>query len=277
MKDGNPLSTCRLSAGAPDKRIIAGIMLRFRPIAPKPATAAGSGSADPLPQKMNGRKTRGRPKRKYTRTKKSNIINRDDIDRTGTMTLQLLPEIPNRREGSDPSVNRADEREREGEKPSSVLENRSTVGLFTSDQSDPTLMESSVTVESVTDVCSLGVGLGNTDDERMRNLDLDTCPGFVSDGLNRVMWINPAYRKMTRVGEGLKVGLVVKGELPVELPAFACRVRVESSTWRKQKGSSCQVLPCDVWRMDFGGLAWRMDLNASLTLGRNSIMEYVYN
>lgn len=241
MKDNKHSTTCHLTTAATDKTIIPKLMLRFRPIAPKPPTAASS-TVTPPPEKINGRKTRGRPKRKYAQTKNDSKIG-DRIHPTAMTTLQLLPEVPVRSKSE------------------------------LSDNSDPTVTESSVTIESVTDVTTAFGRLGGTDDGIMKNLELDTCPGFVSDGRNMVRWTNPAFRKMTRVQEGRKVSLVVKCELPVEYLAFSCRVRVKCATWRKEKGPSCQVVPCDVWRMDFGGLAWRLDLNAALTLGGN-FMEF---
>ncbi|KAJ6776896.1 hypothetical protein OIU74_000970 [Salix koriyanagi] len=64
---------------------------------------------------------------------------------------------------------------------------------------ETTVAESWVTVECVTDSTCMderAVLLGCTDVERMRNLEEDTCPGFISDGLNHVQWMNGAYRKM---------------------------------------------------------------------------------
>lgn len=154
---------------------------------------------------------------------------------------------------------------------------------------ETTVAESWVTVECVTDIYSTcmdgrAILLGCTDVERMRNLEGDTCPGFISDGLNHVQWINWAYKKMVEMvtKEDRKervqlydtvpevmVWLVIKEKL---LPfvdcasAFSCRVRLQNS-WQKEKGSQT-VVPCDVWRMDCGGFAWRLDVDSALSLGR---------
>ncbi|KAJ6776897.1 hypothetical protein OIU74_000971 [Salix koriyanagi] len=48
--------------------------------------------------------------------------------------------------------------------------------------------------------------------------------------------------------------------------AFSCWVRLQNS-WQKEKCSKTAV-PCDVWRMDFGGFAWRLDVDSALSLGR---------
>ncbi|VFQ93727.1 unnamed protein product [Cuscuta campestris] len=94
------------------------------------------------------------------------------------------------------------------------------------------------------------------------NLARDTCPGFLSDGLNRVTWANAAYREMVGHSGG---GAVVVGEgvevPPITAAAFTCRVRVVTC------GGKCRVLWCDVWRMDGGGFAWRLDTEVALTLG----------
>ena len=43
--------------------------------------------------------------------------------------------------------------------------------------------------------------------------------------------------------------------------AFTGLVRLVH-TWRNQKKCS-KVVPCDVWRMDCGGLSWRLDVKAT--------------
>jgi len=126
-----------------------------------------------------------------------------------------------------------------------------------------------VKVESVTDAWVEGYGLGRTDEEKLINLERDSCPGFISDGLNRVRWANKAYKAMVGEGAGeVVVWLVMKDD--VRLPdnkstaAFTCRVRVV----RCGKEKNSLILPCDVWRMDGGGFAWRLDTEAALSLGR---------
>jgi hypothetical protein len=82
---------------------------------------------------------------------------------------------------------------------------------------------------------------------------VDTCPGFISDGYGRVTWINGAYREM--MGEGV-VALVMKVN-GVRVVQFACGSGRERNSL---------TVPCDVWRMDCGGFAWRLDVKAALSL-----------
>lgn len=52
--------------------------------------------------------------------------------------------------------------------------------------------------------------------------------------------------------------------------AFSCRVRVQYSGCGGSSAGdwSSLTLPCDVWRMESGGFAWRLDVEAALCLGR---------
>ncbi|KAH7560515.1 hypothetical protein JRO89_XS10G0034700 [Xanthoceras sorbifolium] len=143
------------------------------------------------------------------------------------------------------------------------------------------VVESWVTVESVTNTCMdtrEGIlGRRSTDAEIMNSLDRDTCPGFISDCSNRVRWVNLAYKKMVVVGgpendqwqsPEIMVRLMLKERLPPDglcPSSFTARVRLQY-TWQKEKYS--KMVPCDVWKMDFGGFAWRLDIEAALSLGR---------
>ena len=110
------------------------------------------------------------------------------------------------------------------------------------------------------------------DKERRMSLERDTCPGFLSDGYGRVVWMNGAYRSMVgqeKETDEVTVCLVVKETASVAAvalvyPAFTCRVRVQYTC-----GSL--TLPCDVWRMEGGGFAWRLDVKAALCLGRPAV------
>lgn len=140
-----------------------------------------------------------------------------------------------------------------------------------------------VTVECVTDtwrdaeVCAGGDGVVRAALEAD-----DACPGFISDAWDRVMWTNEAYRRMVvgPAGENGKneaaaaedeeevvmVALVTRGMMPFPTcRAFTCRVRVRYASWRRGRGSL--TAPCDVWRLDDGGYAWRLDVKAALSLG----------
>ncbi|KAK4803601.1 hypothetical protein SAY86_003418 [Trapa natans] len=153
--------------------------------------------------------------------------------------------------------------------------------------------------------CSDPRGLGGTAMEIMKNLELDTSPGFVSDASDKIRWVNRAFTRMvTAMGgrisrmppsfpQAVATVLVVKKEedLPRQLRSFSGLVKVRlqqehhgscgedgrlllpgilksCSGWRQQV-----VVPCDVWRLEggaVGGFAWRLDLKAALTLGRLS-------
>ncbi|PKI53308.1 hypothetical protein CRG98_026336 [Punica granatum] len=138
-------------------------------------------------------------------------------------------------------------------------------------------VEAWVMVECVMDTWVDGYAIGRTDEEKRRNLAADTCPGFVSDGLGRVTWTNAAFRQTVGQGEpgvDVAVCLVMKDQgVPVtvgllaQAAAFTCRVRMQYACGKEKAGSSL-TLPCDVWRMDGGGFAWRLDVKAALSLGR---------
>ncbi|KAI3773562.1 hypothetical protein L1987_48092 [Smallanthus sonchifolius] len=94
-------------------------------------------------------------------------------------------------------------------------------------------------------------------------MESDTCPRFISDGGDRVVWKNKAYKEMAAGGEEVMVVLVRKeGSWPA---AFTCNARVTCRV-----GMSCSTLtvPCDAWRMGVGGYAWGLDVKAALCLGR---------
>ncbi|KAL1819454.1 hypothetical protein ACET3Z_014323 [Daucus carota] len=201
-----------------DKTIMNHIMLRFRPIAPKPVmTGSDSSYSDLAKKEAIGKK---RTKRKYVRVNKHVKKNsaqepkkkNDDDDKTGS---DLRP------------------------------------------------AESWVSLECVTGGFGHGRRLGCTDAEKVRSLERDTCPGFVSDGDGGVRWVNLAYKQMVGSKEEVVVWLMNKVRIPVGEEAFSCRVRVDS-------GGRGKVVPCDVWRMDgdLGCYAWRLDLDAALSLGR---------
>lgn len=119
-----------------------------------------------------------------------------------------------------------------------------------------------VTVECVTEtwqeeVEGLGLGGNNKDEERKVKLEEDTCPGFISDGYGRVTWTNGVFREI--LGEG-GVWLVMKVNVPYWYGGFTCRVRVQYACGKER------TVPCDVWRMDSGGFAWRLDVKAALSL-----------
>ncbi|XP_047341113.1 uncharacterized protein LOC124944814 [Impatiens glandulifera] len=195
------------------------IMLKFRPIAPKP-TGGGGGGGGHVSERDLGRK-----RRRY---------------RVGVVTLPLLGEINN---NNNSNRNR-------------VITPRAPTSI--------------VTVERLTETWVEEYGLGYSDGERVSRLNMDACPGFVSDGFGRVIWTNGAYRREIMVDEGgggggeVLVFLVIKEEnisiLIRGAAAFTCRVRLQYGC------RSMASIPCDAWRMDAGGFAWRLDMKAALTL-----------
>ncbi|CAA3000930.1 Hypothetical predicted protein [Olea europaea subsp. europaea] len=276
-----------------DRTIINRIMLRYRPIAPKPVTEGTVSGSTPVEIKA-GVGNKKRIKRKYVRVKKterrcntSKILNRSedrkdlDIDRTD-VTLQLLPKTTSvedsKETGSSKNMDvlvekpqiliNFDNSENNNNRFSAVrLPERSDLGAAVPLKE---VVESWIMVDQITKAWVDGGGIGCTDMEMVKNLEMDTCPGLISDGLNRVQWVNCAYRKMVAPPEReqaveMTVWLVVKEEISLPWQAFACTVRVVY-TWQKERHS--QTMPCDVWKMEFGGFAWRFDANAALSLGR---------
>ncbi|OAY25587.1 uncharacterized protein LOC110605132 [Manihot esculenta] len=301
----------RCAGGGQDKTIINQIMLRFRPIAPKPASGAPDADNSSFNNKKLLLSTR-RTKRKYVRVSKNNrLIKRNqkfsssdqgnkekEIDHGGfdkVVTLQLLPERSDQLKKS-PERGRSwcnidlteklfhdPENNNNNQAASMRLKLKQPVidGVDQTVAMVPKRREvvvSWVTVESVTDTygCTEGRGLGCTDMERVKNLDEDTRPGFISDGSNRVWWVNGAYKRMVSVMEEEKesesveimVCLVTKEKLVPYMYCcvFTCWVRLQYA-WKEEKWWS-QIVPCDVWRMDCGGFAWRLDVEAALGLGR---------
>ncbi|XP_010503482.1 PREDICTED: uncharacterized protein LOC104780663 [Camelina sativa] len=269
------------------------IMLRFRPIAPKPASDggvkpvssgdSGSGSSD-----VSFRA--GRRKRKCHQSKENGGSNAKRCTRRKTseksvthgganaVTLSLLPEKP-----AFTDLMAVEKQKRQGPLWLSFSDGG---GMFTPAYQKEevvrrtVVISSCMTVERVTDAWIDGYGLGRSDEERKMNLVRDTCPGFISDGSGRVTWTNDAYRKMARdnipVEEGspeitsgdsfhVIVQLVMRERPMLTSPGFTCKVKLHHTCQNRERGSTLTV-PCDVWRMDGGGFAWRLDVKAALCL-----------
>nr|KYP74063.1 hypothetical protein KK1_006731 [Cajanus cajan] len=247
-----------------DNKIFNTIMLRFRPIAPKPVAGASSAAlgADEAGRSSHVSVLGKRPKRKYVRIRRNSGYvrrngksngNDNDNDKSSAegegdvavVTLQLMPE-------------------------KEAPEEDSLAGDSWYQVTAAKVAESWVTVESVTGTCmgEGGGGLGCTDAERVKVLEADTCPGFVCDESFRVRWVNDAYKRMV-ASEDIVVWLTLKDSasaawLRYSHPAFTCGVRLQY-TWRNEKCT--KMVPCDVWRLDCGGFAWRLDVKAALSLG----------
>ncbi|CAI0457264.1 unnamed protein product [Linum tenue] len=244
--------------------IINRMMLRFRPIAPKPAAGAGSGSsAARLVPKVRTKRKYVRVRAAAPRKKNNNNNDKNSNSRVGgdggaaadlgfvqlPATLQLLPEASKLdRHRSDPETAE---------------------------------VETWVTAEGVTGGCmdvAEGQGLLGI---RMMDLQDDTCPAFVSDGKDKVRWVNQAYREMVgaaaageKGGHGNKVvvRLVVAEKLRPYFqgcPAFSCWVGVRFTDNSNRNGKWSNVrFPCDVWKMEEEGwYGWRLDTKVALKLG----------
>ncbi|KAL4584813.1 hypothetical protein LXL04_009423 [Taraxacum kok-saghyz] len=276
------------------------IMLKYRPIAPKPVSA-GLGSGSSTTESNGGYVKCRRGKRKYVRvnankTKKNKKVTTSSspppplVEET-VVTLSLLPETPDRKVNS-PGKSFADLLSSTEIKNKCNFSNRKSApaprwlsfGGF-----DPTVVvkpppppprrlqvmsTSYVTVECVrvTD----GLGIVCTDMERVMNMEMDTCPGFISDSRDRVVWTNMAFRQMVGGGEEMSVVLVRKDNWtpsPVIYSTFTCKVKISSATHYHSPTASppasvTRTLPCDVWRMERGACAWQLDVKAALSLGR---------
>ncbi|KAJ8458424.1 hypothetical protein OPV22_031350 [Ensete ventricosum] len=255
-------------------------MIRFRPIAPKPAAGSPSTVAAPVEAAAAAR----RPKRKGSAGpacgksgRKPRKAEANPSPSSSTMvTLSLIPETPERK--GDPET----APKRFPSPPSAVVVPHVVPPVGATG--------SWVTVECVTDAWREGEVAWRGNEAVAAALAADECPGFMSDEWDRVTWINEAYRRMA-VGtaqhcsslegggaeekeEDVRVGLVTQGLLPAaeRCRAFTCWVRVRyASRLRRTKGppspsSSSLAAPCDVWRLDGGVCAWRLDVKAALSL-----------
>ncbi|KAK3139632.1 hypothetical protein QOZ80_5AG0386580 [Eleusine coracana subsp. coracana] len=95
----------------------------------------------------------------------------------------------------------------------------------------------------------------------------DEAPAFVSDRWGRVTWANAGFARAVSSDEPNSVALA--GALPGwgTCAGFTCRVRIRHGSTGQQRRAGV-VAPCDVWRLDADGCyLWRLDLQAALTLG----------
>ncbi|KAK4256971.1 hypothetical protein QN277_006624 [Acacia crassicarpa] len=282
----------RYATGAYDMSKVQRIMLRFRPIAPKPTTGStnsGSSSSESGEALHKG----GRQKRRYVKDgganngKRCNRRRKLSPEQNGpVVTLPLLPETPDPKNilAIDPTVVRSPKDTRnsggnvtmwlnfENENMAPGKVDPPAAPFWYPDQS--LAAGSCVTAECVTETWVELEGLGSTDEERVVKLSKDSCPAFISDCYGRVTWTNGAYRSMVgRQGGGgseqgvrlvvkEKAGMAMKRAV-VSCPSFTCKVRVDYACGSKKNSLT---VPCDVWRLDSGGFAWRLDVKAALSL-----------
>ncbi|XP_071707568.1 uncharacterized protein [Rutidosis leptorrhynchoides] len=265
------------------KNILDQIMQKFRPIAPKPITG-GSVLSDGMTKKK-------RVKRKYVRVKKrknnNNNVSLNDKN-NNWLDLESMIDVCNGNEllTTDP-LQKVSNWISFGLPKKSLFGKLNNSGLLDRSSSDlhgvdPTMtmtvqtkkmVESWITVESVTGTCDDRKLLGYSDDEVLKNLERDTCPGFTSNGYDEVVWVNQSYRKMldlkSESDDQAEVAVwllmkVEKSKMDRYLPALSCRVRIE---YRLLEKKTQMVVPCDVCMMDHGGFAWRLDVESALSLG----------
>ncbi|CAA0408874.1 unnamed protein product [Arabidopsis thaliana] len=277
------------SGGGNDMSKVDRIMLRYRPIAPRP----DSGGSPASPTEKNGsvitnvssRSRRG--KRKYSKENNSSSTGsvnsngnskrqRNDETKNGSgggreiVTLPLLPETPEKKDS--PLKAKAAPELGAAALWLSFNDGASYNRRYQTELMTETVVSSLLTVECVTERLMEGeYELGRTDEERKMNLERDTCPGFISDGLGRVIWTNGSYRELV-VGKDheqcskMSVWLVMKEKPLVTYRTFTCRMRLQYTCRDKEVSSITSF--CDVWRMSDGGFAWRLDVDAALCLGR---------
>ncbi|TKY73619.1 hypothetical protein E2542_SST02373 [Spatholobus suberectus] len=235
------------------------IMLRFRPIAPKPLPAAALSDASSSESGADAFSRCGGAKRKHAKDNgkrcSRGIRRRRNAPPPPAVTLPLLPETPDPKKTTPEAKSKTVPLWLSFENRGGAVSEKVDRGWY------PPAAGSVVTVECVMDTWQQeeeeGLGLGSGDEERKVKLGEDTCPGFISDGYGRVTWTNGAYREA--VGEG-GVWLAMKVTVPYPYRGFTCRVRVQYACGKER------TVPCDVWRMDSGGFAWRLDVKAALSL-----------
>ncbi|CAL9131851.1 unnamed protein product [Musa textilis] len=263
------------------------IMLRFRPIAPKPASAE-TGSAAVSVVSTAARAVARRPKRKRSaksqgrkpRKGRATAVKEDEKSSSTIVTLPLIPEMP---EGKEEVTESSMQHSSPVTPAAAVVPTWMGRGEGGGAESWPVRVVSLwVTVDCVTDMWREGEIASRSDEGVRSALAADECPGFVSDVWERVMWTNEACRRrvvgsssgdrgVREEDEEVRVELVTRGLLPSawECRAFTCRVRVRQAKppGRQTTPSSPLAAPCDVWRLDSGGCAWRLDVKAALSLG----------
>ncbi|CAM8902077.1 unnamed protein product [Rhodiola kirilowii] len=288
---GRRTSKCMdgFSDGRRDDSDINRILLKYRPIAPKPVVG-GSSTGGGGSSTLSGKRT----KRKYVRV--SNRCKKKegaDTEEKRIVTLQLLPErsdpetertstaqldIAVGRDSSDSDLRALEYMEMNSNDNNNFNFNININNWFPAVGGGRSrLIESWVTVESVTGTCT---GTAEEDDNissSHNQLETDSCPGFISKVENgRVEWVNTAYRRMVGCGSDVRAEVVVWVDIKAEAAAVLGRVIRGFSCWVKvqyyedevnRKRPLSMVVPCDAWRVENGGFAWRLDARAALCLG----------
>ncbi|CAN8253484.1 unnamed protein product [Cochlearia groenlandica] len=265
------------------------IMLRYRPIAPRPDSG---GSSSPPVDSVSPKSRRGKRKSVEKSSSSGGSVNSNGNNKrcnrrsneetkngSEIVTLPLLPQTPERKDSLTTVLTPATEL-----RAASSWLGFGDNGRYQTAKKKSDLKTESITAKTETVTSSLltvecvtegEYDLGCTDEETKMNLESDTCPGFISDGSGRVIWTNESFKELVTGKEEdtcrsnmMNVWLVMK-EKPMLLKqrAFTCRTRLQYTC--RDKETSSMTTPCDFWRMnDGGGFAWRLDVNAALCLGR---------
>lgn len=222
------------------------IMLKFRPIAPKPAAMAPAPATVAAAAPGRGKRKAvagggGRRGRKPKKAAAEKSVSSRSSSSSAMTSVDSSPPSPPPPARQPPARGNAED-EQKAEAPAPV---------HVSARAAVTPSTTWVTVEDVTSTWRDGEA-PSADGE---------APAFVSDRWGRVSWSNAAFSHT--VADGSSVALA--GALPAwgTCAGFTCRVRVRHSS-----GHRSVVAPCDVWRLHADGCyLWRLDLQAALTLG----------
>ncbi|CAM0952385.1 unnamed protein product [Alopecurus aequalis] len=264
---------------------VGNIMLKFRPIAPKPAAMAPAPMTPAVGAGKRKRKAavgsggggnkRGRKPKKAAATVATAPAATQKVDDAGkdkplssspsssssgmTSVDSSTPPPP---PPATPLVHAPSPAEKEGFSVAALKPLR------------PVVASCVVTVESVT-------GTWRDAGEAPSAGGDDEAPAFVSDQWGRVTWMNLAFSRAVSSGatatsaSASDAGVVLAAKDGADVPAwgscagFTCRVRVTYACPRR--GSL--VAPCDVWRLDAAaGYLWRLDLQATLTLSLRGLL-----
>ncbi|GJY08581.1 hypothetical protein Tco_0375635 [Tanacetum coccineum] len=250
-------------------------MLRYRPIAPRPVNAEGSGHSF---QASEGLVNRKRVKRKYVRVKNKQVKNNNNNNSNKNWYDHMDECNGNEVVVTDPLEKVTNWISFGGNEFESVENEMMTSDLHGVERRSVT--ESWITVETVTGTCDDRKLFGYCDEEIWKNLEGDTCPCFVSNTFDEVVWVNQAYKRLLDLncGDGgdVAVWLVLKVDRSVlvkYLPAFSCSVRVEYRLLSENLKKMRMIVPCDVCAMDSGGFAWRLDVVSALSLGPINLFD----
>ncbi|XP_051200676.1 uncharacterized protein [Lolium perenne] len=238
------------------------IMLKFRPIAPKPAAMAPApvpATATAVGARKGKRKAAGRRGRKSKKAAAVAVVTAAPPP-TPKADVHTGKPLPSPSSSSSGTTSVADSStpplpDMADLAPAHVHVARHVAALRPA--------ASCVTVEAVTATWRDGEAPaapacgGGEDDE--------AAPAFASDRWGRVTWTNPAFSRAASASD-----VVLAARDGAAVPAwgacagFTCRVRVACGASPRRGGSL--VAPCDVWRVGDGGYLWRLDLRTTLTL-----------